>query len=372
MLMSRTLVGFLALVASLALLTPVFLVVGLALVFAAGVRAVARLLEPAFVPWPDLLIFDAALGWKPRANLDTHYLAEFDDVFRVVTDGEGWPGRRSVDESDSVVIGDSFVFGYGIDTARSFAEINPRLKVKGIGAPGYSMVQGVLLMEELGVRLRGKLVVWFIFTENDLQDNLRPEMRTYRAPFARRGPGDAAWTIASAHLQPNRWRCSDLDKERIFGRMFVDGPISARAYSACEFLIDRADAACRRAGARLVVVTIPHPLQLTPAGLKSLACLSKAEPLFNPDLPDQRIAGICRSSGVPFVSGQTRLARADYKRREGIHWNQRGHRRVAALLEELTGAFRSGALDGYVPRERFTGASPRVPCAADAVVAAGL
>jgi hypothetical protein len=148
--MARTLVGFLALAACAALLLPVALATGLAILFAAAVRGLGRAMESRFVPWPDLMMFDAALGWRPRPGLDTHYLAELDDVFRVVTDREGWPGHGSVEASEAVVIGDSFAFGYGVDTHKSFAEITPGLRVKGVGAPGYSMVQGVLLMEQSG------------------------------------------------------------------------------------------------------------------------------------------------------------------------------------------------------------------------------
>ena len=97
-------------------------------------------------------------------------------MFRLVTDRDGWPGAGSLDDAKVVVIGDSFAFGYGVDTNRSFAALTPSLAVKAIAAPGYSMVQGVRLMEQLGERLRGKLVLWFIFLENDLQDNLAPEM----------------------------------------------------------------------------------------------------------------------------------------------------------------------------------------------------
>ncbi len=36
-----------------------------------------------------------------------------------------------------------------IDTGSSFADLNPKLAIKGVGAPGYSMVQSVLLMEAI-------------------------------------------------------------------------------------------------------------------------------------------------------------------------------------------------------------------------------
>jgi hypothetical protein len=35
------------------------------------------------------------------------------------------------------------------------------------------------------------------------------------------------------------------------------------------------------------------------------------------------------------VAGMSYLTRRDYKRREGIHWNRRGHRRMAMILRTL-------------------------------------
>ena len=271
---ARGFIAAIAIVPCVVVLSPVFLVAVFLLLFVSAVRAIGRRLEPAFVTWPELVEFDRTLGWKPRPNMDGHYLADQDDVFRIVTDREGWPGRRSLDESDIVVIGDSFAFGYGVDTNRSFAELDPKLRVKALGAPGYSMVQPVLLMEQLGRRLRGRLVVWFAYLENDLQDNLAPEMRKYRAPFVRLDPVRGEWTIVDEHLEPRKWECSNLDARRLFPRFCVPGPLADRAYSACDYLIGRAERACHEAGAHLVMVTIPHPMQLTTTGMASLAALS--------------------------------------------------------------------------------------------------
>ena len=115
--MIRVLVATLMAVLSWILLLPVFVLTGMLLLVASCVHAIARLLEPSFVRWPELMTFDRSLGWRPRADLDAHYLALRDDVFRVVTDREGWPGTRSLDESAVVVIGDSFAFAAGATSA---------------------------------------------------------------------------------------------------------------------------------------------------------------------------------------------------------------------------------------------------------------
>jgi hypothetical protein len=346
----RLLIAFAAAVPCFILLLPAFVVATMLVAFAAAVRWLAAMLEPRFVPWNELMSYESGLGWKPRPGLDTHYLADFDDVHHIVTDGEGWPGRRSLDDSDIVVIGDSFAFGYGVDTARSFAQLNPAVRVKAVGAPGYSMVHGVLLMERLGYRLRGKLVVWFVYLENDLQDNLAPEMRKYRAPFVRRSAG-GAWEIVDAHVKSAAWTCSDLDRRRLFPHTCVPGPIADRAYAACDYLLGCAHAACIRVGAQLAVLTIPHPMQLTPKGIAELARLSGRPELCDAMMPDRRLAESCRQIGVPIVAGAHHLARADYKRREGIHWNEQGHRRVAAIVGRLAESTLTGGSVG----ERATG-----------------
>jgi len=146
--MARFLIAAILLLPTVVLLLPVFLVAGAMSLFATCVRAIGRLLEPAFVPWTEIMTFDPKLGWRPRANVDAYYLADRDDVFRVVTDQDGWPGARSLDASAVVVIGDSFAFGYGVNAGKSFADLNPEPTIKAVGAPGYSMVQSVLLMEQ--------------------------------------------------------------------------------------------------------------------------------------------------------------------------------------------------------------------------------
>jgi hypothetical protein len=300
------------------------------------VNRIARVLEPAYVQWTDLMTFDPVLGWRPRPRLDTHYLAERDDIYRIATDSEGWPGSSPLDDSEVVVIGDSFAFGYGAHTDRSFFALNDSLVVKAVGAPGYSMVHGVRLLEQLGTRLSGKLVVWLVYLENDLQDNLAPNLRHYRAPFLREVSG-SSWEIASEHLSPEPWFCSQTNRNRlgVLAELCVPGPIADRAYSASAWLLARATALCRSAGASLAVVSLPHRIQLHAEGHARLASLSHAPETFDPTLPDCRLAAICDGLGVPFIAGRSEFHYSDYKRREGIHWNVRGHRKMAALLQRI-------------------------------------
>ncbi len=344
--MHRATLAALALLPGMVLLAPALSLALAIRGFVAIGRWIGRRLEPAFMTWTELIEFDPRLGWKPRARLSGSYFALNDDVYRIVTDEEGWPGLRTIDESDLIAVGDSFAFGYGAHFARTFAALSRGVRVKGIGAPGYSMVHGLLVVEALGRRLAGKLVVWLVCLDNDLQDNLAPEMRGYRAPFVRRRGEEGEWEIVTRHLSPDRWRASDMDSRRLLPSFCVPGALADRAFSACDYLIGRARLACSAADATLVIVTVPRPEQL---GAHRAACATAAGSLEEPDLPDRRFAESCRRHGVPLVVGREFLTPDDYKRREGVHWSARGHRRMAALCEGLYAAFREGTLSARIP-----------------------
>jgi hypothetical protein len=301
-------------------------------------KGIARLIEPRFVQWHQLIEFDPSVGWKPKAHLDTHYFAERDDIYHLTTDAEGWPGKTTLADSQLVVFGDSYAFGYGVEPTASFVARASQVRVKAIGAPGYNLVQELLLMRQLSPRLSGKLVVWFVYLGNDLFDNLAPSMRHYRTPFVRETPGvdgEKKWEIVTAHLTPQPWSYSAGRHRRgmhLHTLAALHSPtfLAQRAYAACEFLMQEGAQVCQQAGARLVVLTIPSPLTLNQKGLQQFP---HALPV-DPQLPDRAIGEACRKLGVRFVAGKDFLTEHHYKTHDD-HWNERGHHRVAEELNRL-------------------------------------
>jgi hypothetical protein len=260
-----------------------------------------------------------------------------DGVFHIVTDAQGWPGTTSIAESDVVVFGDSYAFGYGVNVEDFFAERHHGVRIKAIGAPAYNMVQEVLLMRQLSPQLAGKLVVWFIFVGNDLHDNLTPNMYHYRMPFVREVNGTGSWEIVTSHVNPVQWpyisaRFRDFTLwDRLLADIHSPTFLAQRAYSACEFLIGEGSAICNCAGARLLVMTIPDPLTVSQRGLQRLFSRGADPKSFDPDLPDRKIRKMCSKFGVLFVAGRNYLDARHYKTADP-HWNERGHQQVAELL----------------------------------------
>ena len=299
------------------------------------VGRLARVMEPPVVRWPEIYQFDPLLGWKAKPDLDCHVLEERHDIFHVITDKFGWAGKATLDESNMVVLGDSHAWGYSVDHREAFFNLDRRLRIKTIGAPGYNMVQEVLLLEQLAHHLKGKHVVWFVYIGNDLSDNLSPEIEGYRAPFLRQAQGQDQWEIVARHLSPDKWKCSDNAKlQRFYAlhpALHSETFYATRAYAACEFLLARGSRVCREAGAELVVMSIPALVTISDAHMQAHCKARSFTQATDRELPDRKLGEICRRLEVPFEPLAKHLTVRHYREVDD-HWTEAGHREVARVL----------------------------------------
>lgn len=328
--LAATLVGlFLALPVALLMLA-LWLVRG-------SVFVLFRFFSRTPTPWHDVVEFCAAVGWRPKGRVDAYCPGE--GVFHATTGASGWRGIASSEVCDVLVFGDSFAFGYGVDDKRMFSW-GDQPRVKAVGAPGYNMVQELLLLREYADALTGKLVVWLIFLGNDLYENLQPNMMRYRTPFVRERAGDGpnGWEIVTSHLRNAGWPYNFEQHAKIYRTRLAEictaCPQSERAFAACAFLLAEGQKLCRDAEAQLAVVTVPERLQLSRKGRAMLRSLSPAPQAFSADFPDRQIARICGKLNLTFVAGAEHLTLRDYLRFDP-HWNERGHKRMRELLCSL-------------------------------------
>lgn len=298
-----------------------------------GMRGLLTAARPRALPWQSLIAYEPIVGWKPRPHLDAH--GEADGVFQLTTDADGWRGRTPLASCPVVAFGDSYVFGFGVDDRDHFAEQAGSLKIKAIGANGYSMVAPLIWMQRLKVQLAGRTVVWMIYYGNDLYENLQPNLDHYRMPFVREAAASGQWEIVTSHVDPTPWSASGRrNYYRALAQLCMPTFVAERAYGACTWLLAQGRDLCRDAGARLIVMGIPDPSQIEERRMAWLLPHVSDRATFDPRLPDRRLTAICAELGLPFVALADHLMPADYKDAD-VHWNSHGHRRVAELIARL-------------------------------------
>jgi hypothetical protein len=299
-------------------------------------RTLAQWLEPRAIRWSSLFRFDPALGWTAAANTDVHCLEERDDVFRLRTGADGWPGDLALADSDVVVFGDSHAFGYGVDADRMFASLLKRPRVKPVAVPGYNLVQELLLIRQIAPKLAGKLALWLIYPGNDLYDNLVPSMNGYRTPFVRERNG--SWEIVTSHLSPEKWTTSSGRAGQHYlptlAAMYAPTHLSRRAYSACAYLIKEGAQACRRAETKLVVLALPCPIVLEEHPLQLLRSKARDAAAIDPRYPERQLGAICADAGVPFVELRNRIHRRHFKDIDD-HLTVEGHEVLAGVIRDV-------------------------------------
>ena len=124
-----------------------------------------------------LFTVDSELGWRPLANLRLDRRNADGGMWRVVTDSAGWRPGRTLNPSASrrvLVLGDSYVFGEGVNVEDRFDELaargRPELRFINRGVMGYGTDQQVLAGRPTIDSLhRGDLVLLVTY-QNDMID----------------------------------------------------------------------------------------------------------------------------------------------------------------------------------------------------------
>lgn len=328
-----------------------------ALIAASGARSVAaltRLLSERLPLQRGALTSDQVLNtgsrhpwFGARAMLDARVRVDDHNQFttasvRVTTDDQGWRDAScTLGSSRIVAFGDGFAFGLGASDRHMFTRYTGTA-TKSVGAPGRSMVDTVLQMEEMAQGLSDRTLVWLVYLGNDLTDNLRPFLRGVAVPYVRRRGG--SWEVQSAHVEDGAvpLDVQGRDYHTDLAAICSDTPESARALAAADYLIARASRSCEAAGARLVVMTVPRRAQLHRRDRARVHRLSPDQGSFDVRRPDAHLAATCARLGVAFVPLLDHIEARDYQIGDRLHWRRSGHRKVGTLIgrvhRELTGA----------------------------------
>lgn len=150
-----------------------------------AVEGVSRAFFPAWAPrtgrLADFWRHDPVYGWSHRAGHTGKFSSHgFDTSVRINTHGFRGPERgyeKPVGTRRVVVLGDSYVWGFGVEEAEIFTtlienRLGPKLQVINLGVSGYSTDQELLLYRNEGHRYSPDAVV-LVVASNDVADNAR-------------------------------------------------------------------------------------------------------------------------------------------------------------------------------------------------------
>ncbi len=298
---------------------------------------------------------------------------EFSTSVRI--NAQGFRGRAwSADAAPRVlVLGDSFTFGWGVEEECAFPSILedslaktwPGVRVYNAGVPGYGTLQERALADRLVPAWRPQVVVLAFTVGSDLQDNLirglHPEagFEVRDGFLVERGTPRGAPLPFKAWLQEHSHLYVLVQRARVRAAL---GFAPARREACAHFLahdpcgdtacawdltleaVRELASTCRAARAHVVVLAIPHPVQVD-------------ERLWHRELArvggsglsrweaQRRLEAECRRAGLTFVDPGPVFSHAGSSRlyyRIDRHLTPRGHlllaEAVLPALEAVCGA----------------------------------
>jgi hypothetical protein len=194
------------------------------------------------------------------------------------------------------ILGDSYVFGYGVDQNETFpAQLERKLRASGravdvvnAGVPGYGARLERILLEKDVLPLDPALVFVAVF-ENDFEDNIYYAHRRFGAVRTFLGVHSVVYDLLSA-ARSTHWRFMPAGhrKQKKHGMGKDKRPPEGYAIEREE--IARMAALCREHGARFGVILLPATPSLDPhrvVGERSNILVLDLSPRFSP-LPRSR------------------------------------------------------------------------------------
>jgi len=331
-----------------------FILIQFALFLVAGVAAI--LIAEQIMRWryPELryaaerqqrpettfMQFDPRYGWSNMPGREVRFQRiDFDTKVTINADGFRGPtfGPRSPADTARtriVVLGDSYVFGHGVEddeilTVR-LQSLLPAADVVNLGVTGYSTDQELLLLQDRGFDYDPDVVVLFACS-NDLLDNGRETAwglyqkprfildptgaLTLESPTVRDG---VSWGMKLRREIRRHFVLYDLMAHRIEGlggSLEVTDGSTVGASDLTQALIRRCAEVCHDRDVRFLLVVLP----------------GWSDPMIFADLPPAGV-GARLDLAEPFASRHEAQPDSTLAFEHDPHWNERGHRWVAELL----------------------------------------
>ena len=296
----------------------------------------------------DLFVrFDARYGWSNRPGAKVRFQRrDFDTEVEINALGFRGPefGAGHRDRARVAILGDSYVFGHGVEEDETFAALLrqrwPHAEVGNFGVIGYSTDQELLLLRDTVLPLDPTLVVLCLYRNDVLDNGQSTAWGLYRKPrFVRAGDGslgldsgdldaDLPFSMRLRRSLRRHFVLYDVVAFRVAGlRAGVDESGSGASESLTRDLLLEAAALCQNEEIPFLLVVLP--------GFGDLGFLDGVPP---------EDAGARLDLGPIFSQFESEHPDSALGFTYDSHWNPRGHRLVAAAIATAVAAH--GWLEG--------------------------
>ena len=326
--------------------------------------------------------YDGVRGWRGIRNADDDF-EDVDTRHHVHQTHFGSRGTELPLERSSkrriVVLGGSFVWGYGVEDAELFTELLARDtgdEVVNLGVPGYGADQALLMWRQLGGQFQPNVVLLVVTPSDDVASVLVTERDGRPKPRFRldateglamenvpvpetEGPWNAEETPAPA-APPSALVVAASRSALVAAVLKGAGRLPPRqtgdvapnvlaltpqdeatrtGVTTLGFLLMGLAANVKATGAELVVTSVPTVVQVDDA-LRAELVRTHPPPAggaWDFDAPGRTVQDLCRLAGVRYVDLLPDLRSAMGSDpylyyRWNLHWTPVGHRVVAATL----------------------------------------
>ena len=327
--------GFIAVAVVLGTILSLALAEGAAQIYVYFIAERGKLFQP-----------DPVLGWTPIPNLSIRRRNPEGEIWHVETTARGFRSAEDEFRPDAerwiLVLGDSFVFGQGVELPDRFdsrvAQLHPEWSFVNQGVMGYGTDQQLIAAREATGRLRDGDVIVLVTSVNDLLDLLRKTHSGRVKPWFEILEGEL-------HEHPPDLGIAERlrDRSYLLARIFQQISPHQKEFSEAKLRVsgqlyrklvieETADAVSR--GVRVLIAHHgTHPQDVTRS--RTLRATAGAA-----------LSRTCSATGIACTSLDPMLAPSggELFQRDG-HWNADGHAAVAkALATALEGAIGSEAL----------------------------
>lgn len=258
--------------------------------------------------------YDAELGWHPIPN--SRRVWQDRPPFIVSHNSEGLRGPELATNLNPnlIFLGDSFVWGFGVDLADRFSEKfqakHPLWNVYNFGVSGYGTDQEFLLLQQHIAAYKPRLVFLVFCVENDRIDNSSNLREGYYKPYY---TTNAAGIALAGVPVPRSERCFCADHRAISQSCLVR--LAVRAWYKLKNPVRREN--------NDPTFAILHEMRkyVLANGSRLAVGLTSSEP---------DVERFLRQSAIPFVDLSTdrRFAPKD-------HWTPEGHTIVCNKIDEF-------------------------------------